>query len=360
MTDLPSVSVLLVTKNGERYLAEVLDRIGQQRGRFRLGEVIAVDSGSRDRTLAILEAHAVRVIRIPPQEFGHGKTRNLAASQAQGDYLVFLTQDATPANADWLEALLAPLRADPSIAGAYSRQLPRPDCHPMEWRRIVEDELSGRAKSCLNSSAAPDYANNPAYFYFFSNVSSVLRRSVWQQFPFPEVEFAEDQLWARRVLEAGYQTAYRADSLVYHSHGYGAWPNFRRHFDHARAAERPRFCLPFVPASHATPGLGRRAPRPVVLALAHTTGPPARGAALGGDSPGLASCGIMRHLARRTKAGPGSRSGPADFFTGEHKTEIKGLCAFSRSCTAIRPRSGVGRNSSPQAWLRRSPSGVIR
>lgn len=229
------VSVLLITKNGERYLAETLQCVRAQQGRFRLAEIIAVDSGSRDQTLAILESHAVRVIRIPPQEFGHGKTRNLAAAQAQGDYLVFLTQDATPANADWLEALLAPLQADSSIAGAYSRHLPRPDCHPMEWRRIVEDELSGRAESCRNSRAAPGYTDNPASFYFFSNVSSALRRSVWQQFPFPEVEFAEDQLWAKRVLEAGYQTAYRADSLVYHSHGYGAWPNFRRHFDHARA-----------------------------------------------------------------------------------------------------------------------------
>ena len=73
MTDLPSVSVLLVTKNGERYLAEVLNRIAQQRGRFQLDEIIAVDSGSRDRTLAILEAHAVRVIRIPSEEFGHGQ-----------------------------------------------------------------------------------------------------------------------------------------------------------------------------------------------------------------------------------------------------------------------------------------------
>ena len=250
MTDLPRISVLLVTKNGERYLAEVLDRIGQQRGRFQLAEIIAVDSGSRDHTLAILAAHAVRVIRIPPQEFGHGKTRNLAASYARGDYLVFLTQDATPANADWLDALLAPLQADSSIAGAYSRHLPRPHCHPMEWRRIVEDELSGRAESCLNSSAAPDYANNPAPFYFFSNVSSVLRRRVWQQYPFPEVEFAEDQLWARRVLEAGYQTAYRADSLVYHSHGYGPWPNFRRHFDHARAlSDSDAMCLGRTPST---------------------------------------------------------------------------------------------------------------
>ena len=235
MTDLPSISVLLVTKNGERYLAETLQRVQGQQGHFRLAEIIAVDSGSRDRTLAVLESHAVRILRIPPQEFGHGITRNLAAAQARGDYLVFLTQDATPANAGWLAALLAPLLADRSIAGVYSRQLPRPHCHPMEWRRIVEDELSGRAESCLNSSDAPDYADNPAFFYFFSNVSSILRRSVWQQFPFPEVEFAEDQLWAKRVLEAGYKTAYRADSLVYHSHGYGPWPNFRRHFDHARA-----------------------------------------------------------------------------------------------------------------------------
>ena len=235
MTTPARVSVLLVTKNGERYLDEVLRAVRAQRGNFRLMEIIAVDSGSRDRTPAILESHAVRVIRIPPQEFDHGKTRNLAAAQARGDYLAFLTQDATPANAHWLDALLTPLRADPSIAGAYSRHLPRPHCHPMEWRRIVEDELSGRSESCLNSRQAPDYAANPAYFYFFSNVSSVLRRRVWQDIPFPEVAFAEDQLWAKRALEAGHQTVYRADSLVYHSHAYGPWMNLRRHFDHAQA-----------------------------------------------------------------------------------------------------------------------------
>ena len=250
MADLPRVSVLLVTKNGERYLAELLQSVRAQQGDFRLAEIIAVDSGSRDRTLAILESHAVRVLRIPAREFGHGKTRNLAATQAQGDYLVFLTQDATPAQADWLGTLLAPLQADPAIAGTYSRYTPRPDCHPMEWRRIVEEELAGRTTSCLNSSDDPDYANHPALFYFFSNVSSALRRSVWQRFPFPEVEFAEDQLWAKEVLEAGYQTAYCADSLVYHSHGYRPWPNFRRHFDHAVAVsdlgQAPRLSLRLV------------------------------------------------------------------------------------------------------------------
>ena len=48
MTALARVSILLVTKNGTRYLADVLDGIGRQRGSFRVEEIIAVDSGSRD------------------------------------------------------------------------------------------------------------------------------------------------------------------------------------------------------------------------------------------------------------------------------------------------------------------------
>ena len=236
MTNLPSVSILLVTKNGERYLAEVLQRIHEQRGDFRVTEIVAVDSGSRDRTLSILEEHAVRIVQIPPQTFGHGRTRNLAASYAQGDYLVFLTQDATPANANWLERLLTPLVADPLIVGAFSRHLPRPTCHPMEWRRIVQEELSGMLHSRVNSLVDnPAYARNPGFFSFFANVSSVIRHDIWRQVPLPEVEFGEDQQWAKLVLEAGYKTAYCADSAVYHSHSYGPWANFQRHFDHVAA-----------------------------------------------------------------------------------------------------------------------------
>src|SRR5262245_26038801 len=150
MTVVTPVSVLLVTKNGERYLAELLQRVTRQQGPVAVREIIAVDSGSRDGTLQILRAFDAQLVQIAPHEFGHGKTRNLAAARAQGDYLVFLTQDATPANEHWLANLLAPLQTDPEVAGAYSRHLPRPHCHPMEWRRIVEQELSGRRESRLN------------------------------------------------------------------------------------------------------------------------------------------------------------------------------------------------------------------
>ena len=156
MTALPRVSILLVTKNGAGYLAEVLDGIGRQRGGFQLEEIIAVDSGSRDGSVEILRKAGARVLTIPAAAFGHGKTRNLAASHACGDYLVFLTQDATPATADWLENLLAPLVADPLVVGAYSRHTPRP-------RRLVQN------------SAAVAASIEPR---FSSNSSSELSRSM--------------------------------------------------------------------------------------------------------------------------------------------------------------------------------------
>jgi rhamnosyltransferase len=232
-----TVSVLIPTKNGARYLPEILEGIRQQQGDFQLREIIAVDSGSRDETLQILQQHGVTIVQIPPAEFGHGRTRNRLVAQAQGEALVFLTQDATPANDRWLHHLLAPLCADENIVGVYSRQQPRAHCHPMEWRRIVEEELQGQPDSRIHSATddVEDYERNRWRYRFFANSSAVIRRAMWERLPFPEVPFAEDQAWADQVLQAGYKTAYAADSLVYHSHSYGPWVNFCRHFEHAVA-----------------------------------------------------------------------------------------------------------------------------
>ena len=154
--------------------------------------------------------------------------------------IVFLTQDATPADEGWLAPLVAALTSDPLLAGVWSRHAPRPDCHPMEWRTLVEFPLFEglEAASVPRVSAArgnPDYAAQPERFYWFSNNSSAFRRDLLLRRPFPEVEFAEDQAWARAVLEAGFRTALVPASLVLHSHAYAAWTNLQRHFDHARA-----------------------------------------------------------------------------------------------------------------------------
>lgn len=37
------------------------------------------------------------------------------------------------------------------------------------------------------------------YLAFFSDNNSCLRRSVWEQIPYDDVDYAEDQFWARKI-----------------------------------------------------------------------------------------------------------------------------------------------------------------
>ena len=59
------------------------------------------------------------------------------------------------------------------------------------------------------------------FLHFFSNNNSSMRRSQWEICPFPDVDFGEDQTWAKMVLELGKKIYYSHDSVVHHSHCYG-------------------------------------------------------------------------------------------------------------------------------------------
>ncbi len=232
------VSILVPTKNGEQYIRELLDMALHRQATRRRLEAIVVDSGSRDRTREIAAAQGARVLEIPPERFNHGLTRNLLAQQAAGKYLVYLTQDATPADGNWLESLLQPMDEDVLVAGVYSAHRPRPDCDPIT-RFLIENEWK------LTSEHTPrrvnviydwrDYEANRVAYVYFANTSAAIRRSVWEEIPFREMEFAEDADWAMRALEAGYETIFEPHSVVIHSHSYTARDTLRRHYEHARA-----------------------------------------------------------------------------------------------------------------------------
>jgi rhamnosyltransferase len=242
------ISIVLLTKSGCGSLEEVLKRVFAQEIEERF-EVIAIDSGSIDNTKEILAKFTVRVEEIPPTTFNHGETRNLGARLSKGEYIVYLTQDAIPLDQKWLDRLLDPLRKDLLVAGAFSSQHPREDCHLMEKRQILQTGLvSGKTRRVNTAVGNPEYEKNRYPFIWFSNTSSCIRKEVWEKYPFRKVEFAEDQDWAQRVLEAGYKTVYVPDSIVLHSHNYRPVKNFRRHFEHAKAMkeifgkeEFPRF-----------------------------------------------------------------------------------------------------------------------
>jgi rhamnosyltransferase len=227
------ISVVIPVKDGGADLVRCRDAIGRQVVDGEV-EIVVVDSGSRDGSVEVARDRGARVHEIAPSEFGHGRTRNLGAELAQGEVLVFTSQDAVAADEHWLATLTRSLAEPGRVAGAYGRQLPHDDATPPE--RYFLDFLYGPDARVqrLDGDGEPDFQQT-----LFSNVNSAIPRAVWREFPFADdLIMSEDQEWSRRVLQAGYELVYEPEAAVHHSHRYSVADAFRRFFDSGVSAER--------------------------------------------------------------------------------------------------------------------------
>lgn len=232
-------SVVIPTKNPGTRFAGVLAAVLSQETPWPF-EILVIDSGSTDGTVELCEQmEHVRLHQIAPQDFGHGKTRNLGIALTKGEMIAMITQDALPADNRWLVELVDSVSQSDDIAGAFGRHLPYPDCNPFVARDINRHfDNFAHNESVTWMKDADVYLRDIQYrqfLHFFSDNNACLRRSVWQRIPYPEVDFAEDQLWAKTVIEAGYKKAYANNARVFHSHNYGAWETLRRSYDESRA-----------------------------------------------------------------------------------------------------------------------------
>ena len=75
------------------------------------------------------EPYQIEVTHIRQEEFDHGGTRNMGASISQADIVLYMTQDAIPADNRLTERLVEVFKNNPEIGIAYGRQLPREDCN---------------------------------------------------------------------------------------------------------------------------------------------------------------------------------------------------------------------------------------
>lgn len=211
-----TVSIIIPAKNEEANISKCLDAVYRQEPTYPF-EIIVIDSGSADATPAIVRKYSpVKLVEIHAEEFGHGKTRNLGARISSGDYIVFLNADAIPVDNHWLTRLLDPFSKDNGnkIAGVFSRHIPRQGCYLYMIRDIQASMPLSPHPIIRTSARALD-------FMIFSTVSCAIPRDVWSKYPFDNnIIIAEDQHWARHVLEKGFKIVYQPASMVYHSHNY--------------------------------------------------------------------------------------------------------------------------------------------
>lgn len=234
----PKASVIIPVKNGGELFRRVLTKVIQQETPWTY-EILVIDSGSRDHSVEYARSHGARVEEIEPTSFGHGRTRNLGASITSGDFIVFLTQDAMPANRFWLKNLIDAAEISDEIAGAFGRHKAYEDASPLT-RRELETHFAGFGNdiSIYRIDDPIRYTNDIGYrqfLHFFSNNNSCIRRKIWEKYPFPDVDFAEDQAWAKQIIEAGYSKSYAPEACVYHSHDFGIIETAQRAYDESRA-----------------------------------------------------------------------------------------------------------------------------
>ena len=220
------ISIIIPTKNAERTIKEVLDGINRQKTNYDI-EIIIIDSGSQDKTINIISKFDVRLLEIKPEEFHHAKTRNMGASLATGDILVFLNGDAYPADRYWLPALVSRFD-DMAVAAVYSRQIPPSGTNPINKFRVTWNYKKTEAIKSIETM--PIYGTK--YTFFFSTVSCAIRKSIWKNFKFPEdIPVYEDTALIRKIIGSGYKVIYEPKSVVYHAHNYSILGIFQRYFD---------------------------------------------------------------------------------------------------------------------------------
>lgn len=187
-------------------------------------EIVIVDSGSTDATLAIASRYPVTILAIRPDEFSFGRSLNMGCQAAQGEFIVMASAHVYPVYKDWLERLLAGFE-QPKVALTYGRQ------RGSDTTKYSEHRVFARW--------FPDHSNPNQDHPFCNNANAAIRRSVWKQLPYDEtLTGLEDIDWANRAMRQGHKICYVPDAEVVHVHDETPRQTYNRYRREAIALKR--------------------------------------------------------------------------------------------------------------------------
>ena len=171
----------------------------------------------------LLEVH-----HLKKSEFDHGGTRAWAAELSDAEIMVFMTQDAVPADRNLIENLVKALEKEKMIAAAYARQLPNEMC---SFAERYTRSFNYPEKSYVRTQR--DLSLYGIKTFFCSNVCAAYKKEIYQKLGgfVRKAIFNEDMIYAGRLIQEGYAVAYAADAKVIHSHNYSCMQQFHRNFD---------------------------------------------------------------------------------------------------------------------------------
>lgn len=232
MEDKKKVDVVIPTYKPGKKFSRLLKML--QRQTWPVGKIIVMNTEKSFwnehgfEGIKNLEVH-----HLTKEEFDHGDTRNRGMRFSRADIVVFMTDDAVPADERLIEELVKAFEQrgpeGEAVIMVYARQLPDKDC-PLAER--YTRSFNYPEESCVKTRA--DLERMGIKTFFASNVCCAYNREkFWFQGGFiRRTIFNEDMIFAgKALLQDDYAVAYAADARVIHSHNYNCRQQFKRNFD---------------------------------------------------------------------------------------------------------------------------------
>lgn len=197
-----TISAVIRAYNEGEHLGRLLT--GLERQTVPVDEVVVVDSGSSDNTVAIAKAHGCRVVPIAKEEFTFGRSLNFGCDAAKGDLLLIVSAHVYPVYDTYVQHMISPFdQQDTAIA--YGRQ--------------VGDHRTKFSETRIMRKWFPEQSIRNQSHPFSNNANAVVRKDVWSQLRYDEqLTGLEDLDLAKRALSLGMRLDYVAEAPVVHVH----------------------------------------------------------------------------------------------------------------------------------------------
>ena len=231
-------SIIVPVYNGAATIERCLDALERQSADSDCYEIIVVDDGSSDGTLARMqswqERHPqVHLIIVEQQNAGPAAARNLGVLQAKAPLLLFTDADCAPLP-QWIEALCMPFGRPSSLFSLPPLSEVQADELIVGTKGTYVTEQSSLVAQFVQVEYEERYARMKLHpqIDFIDTYSAAYRRDVFNAHNGFDTRFqiAEDQDLSFRLVAEGYQLRFVAEAQVAHLHVSTVYKYWRRKF----------------------------------------------------------------------------------------------------------------------------------
>lgn len=231
VTHHPTVAILIPTYNGEAYIDELFKSIVADSYPKKSLGIFVVDNASVDATVTALAHYQKQCAKLTlirnSQNYFFAKAINQAADAAMREgyeYLILLNQD-TIVESGWIDALMAPLKADSFISAAQARMMITPPSsgiinslgNVVHYLGFGFSNANGKQWRVVESMYANPWWDIP----YASGGAMMVRAKDWRQFGGLDEHLAmyhEDLALGWRMALGGFRSVCVRDAIVYHDY----------------------------------------------------------------------------------------------------------------------------------------------